>query len=162
MGSNITAPVLSCSADMNYKLRLGIILAAALLGGCATRVQVAPVNKTPTVAKGASALVTPLWWSEDSLDLKVVQQHRLGRLFRQAPEQALVALSDATSRSRQTEDIAALADLLFRYGQKLEPGEPQKSLGVYLAAAAIGYHHLVESRVHTRGGTERRAMAARG
>ena len=128
----------------HWSFVIRISVASALLAGCATRVEVVPVTQLPFASKGASWQPTPPWWSEDSLNRKVLHRHNLGRLIHKDPERALAELEDVVSRSQQTEDIAALADLTFRYGRKLEHTEPQKSMGLYLVAAAIGYHHLIE------------------
>ena len=144
------SPVLWFRASLFFELRLGVILAMAMATGCATRVQVTPVNDAPVVSKGASFQVTRHWWSEDSLNRNVVYRHHLGRLIRQDPERALVELEAVVSRSRQVEEIAALADLTFSYGEKLEHSEPQKSLGLYLVSAEIGYHHLIEPSHQSR------------
>src|SRR5207253_3903706 len=60
------------------RLRLGVIMAVALLAGCATRVEVTPIHKSQFITKGASFQVTRLWWTEDSLNRKVVHRHNLG------------------------------------------------------------------------------------
>src|SRR6266480_2396505 len=97
----------------HWSLVIRISVASAFLAGCATRVEVMPVNKSPSISKGASFQVTPLWWCEDSLNRKVLHRHNLGKLIRNDPQSALVELDDVVSRSRRTEDIAALADLMF-------------------------------------------------
>src|SRR2546426_371993 len=86
------------------RLRLGVIIAAAILAGCATRVEVVPIHKSQFITQGASFPVTRLWWSEDSLNRKVVHRHNLGRRIRKDPERALVELDDVVSRSQQTEE----------------------------------------------------------
>jgi len=137
-------------ALVTFKVRLGVAIALAFPAGCATRVEVVPVDKPAFVSKGASFQLTRLWWREDSLNEKVVHRHNLERLMRQDPERALIELEEAVSRCYQAEEVAALIDLTFRYGEKLEHTEPQKSLGLYLAAAATAYHHLIEQNKPSR------------
>ena len=128
---------------MPFKACIAVILASAFLAGCTTAVVVAPVTRSPSVQKGGSFQATRPWWSEDSLNRKVVHRHSLDRLIRENPERALVELDAFVSQSHRIEETAALVDLTFRYGNKLERTEPQKSLGLYLAAAATGYRRLV-------------------
>ena len=113
----------------------------------ATAVVVAPVTRSPSVQKGGSFQATRPWWSEDSLNRKVVHRHSLDRLIRENPERALVELDAFVSQSHRIEETAALVDLTFRYGNKLERTEPQKSLGLYLAAAATGYSSVPQAMI---------------
>lgn len=123
---------------------LGVMIVFGFLCGCTTQVEISPKTKPGIVSNHRSPHVTPPWWSDDSLNRKVVHRHDLATLMRTDPERALAELNAVVSRSQQTEDIAAFADLTFRYGQKLEHSDPQKSLALCLVAAAVGYRHLIE------------------
>jgi hypothetical protein len=138
-----TMPAQMRRAVILSRFHLGAILATTFLAGCAPQIEVVSTNRSAVVSTDKSFKFARHWWDEGSLNRKVVHQHNLERLIREDQERALVALGDVSSRSRQVEDIAALSELTFRFGQTLEHTDPQKSLGLYLAAADIGYHHLI-------------------
>jgi pimeloyl-ACP methyl ester carboxylesterase len=110
-----------------------------LAAGCATQVKV--FSKSPAPAGGKTSQYP--WWADEPMHRELVRHHRLGSLIRRDPGLALHELHRALSGESEMEQVAAVASLTLRYGQRLERTQPQQALGLYLGTAALGYRHMV-------------------
>ena len=134
---------LATARSMITRLWLGVLVACALLPGCATRVRVFPHSSSPTPGKPESSQINRPWWADDALHRELVRRHELGSLIRKNPDLALHELHQVVLRESKTKEIAVVASLTLHYGQKLERTQPDQALGVYLNVASLGYRHII-------------------
>lgn len=120
-----------------------LVVVAALLGGCAARVEVLPVRRSaPALVRHAVEAPPPKAWWDEPATRPAVQRNRLVARLRDDPAFALRELESKISPENHPADAAALATLTFLHGQKLERTQPPEALGQYLNAAALAYRHL--------------------
>jgi len=128
--------------SMNAQWRLSLLVALALLAGCATHVRVVPRTASSPAKHISPPVARQVWWQKDSLESTVVRRHKLATMIRTDAELALLTLHEAVARDAKRDELLATAGLTVRYAGEIERTHPAKATSWYLMAAALAYRNL--------------------